>query len=158
MDPLNWVPERLPGFFDLALRATAIVASRYLCFAGGAWLLLYVWLKRRWFHRKVIARFPAGAEVRREALYSASSALIFGLVAALTILAARRGWTRMYWGVGERGWVWFFGSIALAILLHDAYFYWTHRLMHHRRLFRLVHRVHHASTNPSPWAAYSFSP
>jgi sterol desaturase/sphingolipid hydroxylase (fatty acid hydroxylase superfamily) len=29
--------------------------------------------------------------------------------------------------------------------------------MHHPRLFRLFHRTHHLSTNPSPWAAYSFS-
>jgi sterol desaturase/sphingolipid hydroxylase (fatty acid hydroxylase superfamily) len=30
--------------------------------------------------------------------------------------------------------------------------------MHHRRLFKLFHRVHHESTNPTPWAAYSFAP
>jgi sterol desaturase/sphingolipid hydroxylase (fatty acid hydroxylase superfamily) len=30
--------------------------------------------------------------------------------------------------------------------------------MHHPRVFRLVHRTHHHSRNPSPWAAYSFSP
>jgi Delta7-sterol 5-desaturase len=43
-------------------------------------------------------------------------------------------------------------------VLQDTYFYWTHRLMHHRRLYRLFHRVHHRSTNPTPWAAYSFAP
>jgi sterol desaturase/sphingolipid hydroxylase (fatty acid hydroxylase superfamily) len=30
--------------------------------------------------------------------------------------------------------------------------------MHHPRLFRYFHLVHHQSTNPSPWAAYSFHP
>ncbi|MEO6316932.1 MAG: sterol desaturase family protein [Chitinophagaceae bacterium] len=43
-------------------------------------------------------------------------------------------------------------------IIHDTYFYWTHRLMHHKKLFRLFHLVHHHSTNPSPWAAYSFHP
>jgi sterol desaturase/sphingolipid hydroxylase (fatty acid hydroxylase superfamily) len=43
-------------------------------------------------------------------------------------------------------------------LMHDTYFYWTHRLMHHPRLFRYFHLVHHQSTNPSPWAAYAFHP
>lgn len=42
--------------------------------------------------------------------------------------------------------------------MHDAYFYWTHRLIHHPRLFRFFHGVHHESHNPSPWAAYCFSP
>jgi sterol desaturase/sphingolipid hydroxylase (fatty acid hydroxylase superfamily) len=43
------------------------------------------------------------------------------------------------------------------ILMHDTYFYWTHRLMHHPLLFRWMHHTHHLATNPSPWAAYSFS-
>lgn len=30
--------------------------------------------------------------------------------------------------------------------------------MHHKKLFKYVHGVHHESTNPSPWAAYSFHP
>jgi sterol desaturase/sphingolipid hydroxylase (fatty acid hydroxylase superfamily) len=41
---------------------------------------------------------------------------------------------------------------------HDAYFYWALRLMHHPKIFKHVHLVHHRSTNPSPWAAYSFHP
>jgi lathosterol oxidase len=49
-------------------------------------------------------------------------------------------------------------SLALMLLLHDAWFYWTHRLMHHPKIFRHVHLVHHRSINPSPWAAYSFHP
>ena len=50
------------------------------------------------------------------------------------------------------------GTIALLLVLQDAYFYWTHRAMHHRRLFRAVHHVHHLSRTPSPWAAYAFAP
>ncbi len=42
--------------------------------------------------------------------------------------------------------------------MHDTYFYWTHRLIHHPKLFRLFHSVHHESHNPSPWAAYCVSP
>jgi sterol desaturase/sphingolipid hydroxylase (fatty acid hydroxylase superfamily) len=30
--------------------------------------------------------------------------------------------------------------------------------MHHPKLFKLFHLVHHKSTNPSPWTAYSFHP
>jgi sterol desaturase/sphingolipid hydroxylase (fatty acid hydroxylase superfamily) len=41
---------------------------------------------------------------------------------------------------------------------HDAYFCWTHRLMHHRRLFRTFHLAHHRSRLPTPFAAYAFAP
>ena len=44
------------------------------------------------------------------------------------------------------------------LILHDTYFYWTHRLMHHPGLFKTFHRVHHQSTNPSPWASFAFHP
>jgi sterol desaturase/sphingolipid hydroxylase (fatty acid hydroxylase superfamily) len=44
------------------------------------------------------------------------------------------------------------------IVLHDTYFYWTHRFMHLKRVYPIVHRVHHVSINPSPWAAYSGHP
>lgn len=43
-------------------------------------------------------------------------------------------------------------------IIHDTYFYWMHRLMHHPKLFKLFHLIHHKSSNPSPWAAYSFHP
>lgn len=44
------------------------------------------------------------------------------------------------------------------VFLHDAYFYWVHRLMHTKWLYGHVHKVHHISTNPSPWTAYAFHP
>ena len=31
-----------------------------------------------------------------------------------------------------------------------------HRLLHHKGLFKFTHVLHHQSTNPSPWASYSF--
>ncbi|MGD9799362.1 MAG: sterol desaturase family protein, partial [Parvularculaceae bacterium] len=42
------------------------------------------------------------------------------------------------------------------IVLHDAWFYWTHRLIHDPRLFRRIHRTHHRSNYPTPFTAYSF--
>ena len=44
------------------------------------------------------------------------------------------------------------------LLVHDAYFYWMHRAMHHPRIYRRAHLVHHRSTNPTPWAAFAFHP
>lgn len=150
--------DRFPGFFEIAAGSTIALTFRYVLFAGLAWLFAYVVFRRRWFHRKVVQRLPKSADIRREIGYSALSLLIFGLVGAATIAISRLGWTRMYWRIDEHGWGWFWASIGLTILLHDAWFYWTHRLMHHRRLFRPFHRVHHLSHNPTPWAAYAFNP
>lgn len=149
---------RGPGLLQLFTGVTIETSLRYLVFAGVGWLLGYVFFPRRWWRRKIIGRMPGSAEVWREIRYSALTLLIFGLVGALTVEAWRHGYTRIYRRIDEHGWTWFATSILLCIILHDTYFYWTHRLMHHRRLFRWFHRAHHLSTNPSPWASYAFSP
>ena len=101
---------------------------------------------------------PDSSDISREVLWSCSTLLIFAFIGTLTYHATMAGWTRMYFELPLYGWTWFWTSVALAILLHDTWFYWTHRAMHHPRLFKIFHRVHHQSTNPTPWAAFAFSP
>lgn len=135
-----------------------LLLVRYLLFAGGAFLLFYGLWRVRLAHRRVQPRLPRGADYRREIGYSLSTLLIFSFVGLGVWAATRAGWTQVYFTVAERGWGYLTLSVVLMIVLHDAYFYWTHRLMHHPTLYRHVHRVHHLSTNPSPWAAFAFHP
>jgi sterol desaturase/sphingolipid hydroxylase (fatty acid hydroxylase superfamily) len=130
----------------------------YALLAGVAWLVFYVVFRATFRRRRVCREGPTGGQVSRELLTSLRSIAVFGLVSGAVVFAAASGWTRLYWRVDEYGWTWFVLSIGVMVLMHDTYFYWTHRLMHHRRLFRLVHRTHHLSTSPTPWAAYAFGP
>lgn len=34
--------------------------------------------------------------------------------------------------------------LGLFIVIQDTLFYWSHRMLHHKKLFRLIHRKHHA--------------
>ncbi len=129
----------------------------YFALAGGAWLVLHVLLARWLAHRRINA-VPTLRQMSWELGYSMSSLAVYGLVGGFMVYAFCSGWTRIYTRFDAYGWPYFFLSIGLIILIHDTYFYWTHRMMHHPRLFRLFHRTHHLSTSPSPWAAYSFSP
>lgn len=141
-----------------ALESTLGKLFWYALLASAVWLALYVVFRSRVRHRRVGPRDPAAGQVRREVLHSLRSLLIFGLVTAFVVFAAASGWTRLYWRIDDYGWAWLGGSVGVMVLLHDAYFYWTHRLMHHPRLYRLVHHTHHLSISPTPWAAYAFSP
>ena len=146
------------GVWEIAAGVSLSTILRYLFFAGIAWLLGYMFFRERWLYRKIIPKFPKSSDVRREIRASIITLVIFGAVGTFTVLAAQHGRTQMYFRVSEYGWRWWWMSIGLTILLHDAWFYWTHRIMHHPKLFRLFHRTHHLSTNPTPWAAFAFSP
>jgi len=151
--PQSW-PKTVQMFFGIAVENWL----RYALVAAVAWVLAYVIFKKRWWRRKIIQREPAAADVRREMKWSVLTAFVYGFVGVATILIGKTyGW-QMYRKIDSHGWTWFVLSIGIAIVVHDTWFYWTHRLMHHRPLFKLFHRVHHESTNPSPWAAYSFAP
>ena len=130
----------------------------YLLIAGFAWLALHVVLSRWLARRRIANRSPTFTQMGREFLYSASSVVVYGIVGGFMVFAVTSNWTQMYFRIERYGWTWFIASIFVTILIHDTYFYWTHRMMHHPRLFRVFHRTHHLSTNPSPWAAYAFSP
>ncbi len=129
----------------------------YGLLASGVWLFFYVAFGAIFRHRRVSRHEPVPGQVAREIAHSIRSIAIFGLVTGAVVFAAYSGWTRLYVRVGVYGWGWFILSIGLMIVLHDAYFYWTHRLMHHPRLYRMLHHPHHLSTSPTPWAAYAFS-
>jgi sterol desaturase/sphingolipid hydroxylase (fatty acid hydroxylase superfamily) len=140
------------------LRNLAFDAGRYMLVALPAFAIVWWWGRER-FRSRLIGRDFAGPEhLRRELWWSASTAVVFAAVGLIVWAGHRAGVMRVYLHVDERGWVYWVASIVALVVLHDAYFYWTHRAMHHPWLFRRVHRVHHLSTNPSPLAAYAFAP
>jgi sterol desaturase/sphingolipid hydroxylase (fatty acid hydroxylase superfamily) len=108
--------------------------------------------------RTVQARAPAPGQWRREFLYSMLTVLIFSLNGALIFVGAHAGVLQLHERIAERGWLYAAGSLLLLVLAHDTWFYWTHRLLHARALYRWTHLTHHRSVAPTPWAAYSFAP
>lgn len=146
------------GFVGAWLAIALVDLLRYALVAGlGAWFVARI-ARVRWPWRKIVAGEADRGDRRRELLCSLRTVAIFGLVGASVGQAAAHGWTRLYFRIEDRGVPWFVASIALTIVLHDAWFYWTHRALHSRWLYARVHRTHHLSTNPTVWAAYSFSP
>ena len=134
------------------------IVSRYFLLAGIFYFVFYIWKKRTFWYSKIQQRYPENKHILREISYSMISVLIFGAIIFLTIVAGKNGYTRVYQHIDQHGYFYFFFSIILMIFLHDAYFYWTHRLMHWKPLFRIAHKTHHLSINPTPFAAYAFHP
>jgi sterol desaturase/sphingolipid hydroxylase (fatty acid hydroxylase superfamily) len=50
-------------------------------------------------------------------------------------------------------------ALAVSIVIDDAWFYWTHRLLHaNARLYRSIHKIHHRSIDTTPLTGLSFHP
>lgn len=130
---------------------TAILAVRYLAVSGG-----FAWLTR-WRHPGLYRR--QDAQIRKEIGWSLASAAVYGVPAGLVAWGWREhGWTRIYADAADYPLWWLPGSVLVYLLLHDGWFYWTHRWLHRPKPFRLAHAVHHASKPPTAWAAMSFHP
>lgn len=141
------------------LKILSNISFRYFLVAGLAFLVFYILLYKRIAAFKLQPSLPKYSDYFREVGYSILTMGLFALIPLLLIYNQDiRPYTSLYKEISDYGWAYYFLVFPVMTLMHDTYFYWTHRLMHHPKLYRIMHSVHHASTNPSPWAAYAFHP
>lgn len=129
---------------------------RYAVGAGGVYLIVNLLLAVRLRARKIRADDPPQGQIRREILASLRTVLVFALNGTLIVLGAEMGIIPIYTDAADYGWIYLIFSIAILIVVHDTWFYWSHRLLHYPPLFRRFHRLHHRSHNPTPFTSYSF--
>lgn len=135
-----------------------LLTLRYILFAGVAYSIFWIWKRDKWQYKRIQIEYPDKSKILYELKYSLITMTIFGLIGVGIFAAKRHGLTFIYSDISERGILYFIFSVIAAIFIHDTFFYWSHRFMHHKLIFKYVHKVHHNSTNPSPWAAFSFHP
>ena len=98
------------------------------------------------------------SQYKKEILWSIKSSAVFAVVGAIAFWMWQNGWTAIYVNVHEYP-LWYLPlSLILIMLIHETYYYWVHRWMHHPKVFKRVHKVHHLSLTPTPWTAFSFHP
>lgn len=147
---MNW------SFF---FKSIWLIGGRYFMMAGLAFLLFYIVWRNRFFYQKIQTRFPKNQDYLREIFYSFLTICIFSFVSVVLFVHPQVApHTTRYPQISDYGWTYYFMVYPLMFIMHDTYFYFSHRLMHHKVLFKWFHLVHHKSTNPSPWAAYAFHP
>lgn len=155
---LLYITETLP---EQVLGGLRFEAVRYAIGTLGVffaiWVLLAPLLKNRRI-RKSMPRKRLFGQVRMELLNSLLTICVFVALDIVVIELAGDGIFKTYENISDYGWAWFVLSIPFGIIMHDAYFYWAHRAMHHKKLYKFFHLTHHRSHNPTPFTAYSFAP
>jgi Delta7-sterol 5-desaturase len=154
---LQYLP--VDGAFAKTLAVFIALSLRYFLIGGLFFLIYYVWRPDyKLLFRKIQSRMAKRSEFRREILYSILTFCIFAGMVALIRFTPLYEHSKLYFDIAERGWGYFVVCVIGMIFLHDTYFYWTHRAMHHPKIYPLFHKVHHLSVNPSPWASFAFHP
>lgn len=138
------------------LRELRPTLERYVIFTLAVWLVLWVLLRPVLKARKIREETPPARQMLTELMFSLRSMVIFATGGVALAFMYRAGLYPLSELANAWGPVWFGVSIVAGVVGLDAWFYWTHRLMHDPRLFRRFHRRHHRSNNPSPFTAYSF--
>src|SRR5690349_12826779 len=133
------------------LAMTVIVGVRYMAVSGAFAF---------WTGRRLPGLYDdRRGQIRQEIAWSLASAFIYAAPAGVLAWGWQTfGWTKINSNVGDYPLWWLPVSVLVYLLLHDSWFYWTHRLMHRPRIYKRMHAVHHASRNPTAWTAMSFHP
>jgi len=142
--------------FDFWPWIVAFEFGRYLLTSAGMAGLTWFVLRRGTGHRIRSLR-PSAADYRREFLASLRATMIFSLGGIGILCCIDKGWLAIPVSRADAGGMWGLALTMAAMLIwHDAWFYWTHRAMHWRRRRIALHRLHHLSRVPTPFASLAF--
>lgn len=153
---MNLTPQ-LDAIINHAIIGFQFEAIRYSMGTLGVFFLIWILLAPLLKGRKIRAHRSPAKQIKMELLYSLRTILVFVALDIIIFDFAQSGAFKQYQDISEYGMAWLIFSIVLMLVLHDTYFYWAHRAMHHAKLYKRFHLTHHRSHNPTPFTAYSFA-
>jgi sterol desaturase/sphingolipid hydroxylase (fatty acid hydroxylase superfamily) len=134
------------------------VFGRYALVASIFQLIFKQIFKTEFENRTVQSKKRIKNQELKEVLWSMLTSIIFGFGGTWLFMAWQDGKTEIYFNFNEFSSIYYIFSIVLVLFLHETYYYWLHRLMHHPKIYKWVHRVHHDSITTSAWTSFSFHP
>lgn len=128
---------------------------------GALVALVYfvVWkvLKKRLQYLRIQLKQRADFEqIKFEIKNALLTSLIGAITSSIVLYFSTLGYTKLYTDISIYGPIWSIGCFFFMWLLDDAWFYWVHRLLHHKAIYRHIHAVHHHSIDVTPFTSMSF--
>lgn len=134
------------------------IVVRYFVAAGIFYGYFFIWKSEKFRSQRLSKRKLRKKQLKNEISWSIWSSLIFALIGSLTYWLWDNELTEIYINPSQYRFWYLPMSLIVVLLIHETYYYWVHRLMHHPMVFKKVHKVHHDSLTPTPWTAFSFHP
>jgi Delta7-sterol 5-desaturase len=132
-------------------------AVTYFAIVGVVFLVFWKWGAERFRAARIQAkRRVDGKQIAFEVKNTLLVLLISSPVTLAVSLLYASGATKLTNDAATLGWPAIIATFVGLLVFNDAWFYGWHRLLHHPKLFRYVHAVHHKSVDVNPFSSYSF--
>jgi sterol desaturase/sphingolipid hydroxylase (fatty acid hydroxylase superfamily) len=136
---------------------------RYFLIGGSAFAVLNIWA-REYFQKYQIQdrqskyQAPSRKQIISEIKNSLVTLFIFSAFFSIVLTTPIGSWVKLYSDFKHYPLWWNILSLPFLVVVHDTYFYWMHRTLHHKFFYGMFHSTHHHSMTPTPFASFSFHP
>lgn len=144
-------------YFLLLLELVKAETIKYAFIVGIFLIILMIF--KKWTKSNTIQKNAKRSKklIAIESINTLKTIVVFGIGGCLTTYYIYTGLFELYLHHDKYSIYYSIGSFFLLVILQDAYFYWTHRMLHSRLLFKRFHAVHHKSKSPTVLTSYNFS-
>jgi sterol desaturase/sphingolipid hydroxylase (fatty acid hydroxylase superfamily) len=146
-------------FFENFIDAYIEQLSWYSAFAFPFFIIF--WIVGKKYFKKIRIQETERAKLqhfKHDLGFSVVTFFVFAIMDVFILYLESKGYTQVYFDISEYGYLWLGLSFFIVLFLDDMFFYWSHRAMHMPRFYKIFHKVHHESTDPSPLTAFAFHP
>jgi Delta7-sterol 5-desaturase len=91
-------------------------------------------------------------ELKNALIVITTSSIFTAVLMFLTL----KGHTQIYTAPKENQWLLSIATVVILWFVDDFWFYMVHRFLHHPKIFKAVHLVHHKSIDVNPFTSLSF--
>ncbi|XP_038070051.1 lathosterol oxidase-like [Patiria miniata] len=141
--------------------------SLYFIFYFGALLIYFVASALVFFfvfdHRLMKHPLFLKNQIRREIWQSVTGGLGLVVFTVVTVFPELHGYAKLYTldevgATGSEAILLITRDVVGLIFFSDCFIYWIHRFLHHRYVYRHLHKQHHMWKIPTPFASIAFHP
>ena len=170
--PSSWSEDNIYRQF-LTLYMVTTVGGWFLYMGTATFAYIFLFDKRYKLHPNFLSN-----QERLEIACATRSFPFISLATTVMFILEVRGYSKLYLDGGTEstldkngteatfpmigflmeGWTFILLSIFAFLMFTDCLIYWIHRGLHHRLVYKLLHKVHHKWKVPTPYASHALHP
>lgn len=145
----------------LLLGMKPFLVSLAVTLVASTVIYLLIWKSSLLFFKK-IQYYPL-SKISNKQIFREIATVTIGYIcvgiylSAVNFILLKMGWSKTYSQIEEFGWWWYGLTFVFVFIIHDAYAFWTHWLMHNVDFFKSFHTLHHRSIFVTSFSGFAFS-